>query len=172
MTARCACSYRVTGDPEVGNCGERKLVHAKGDAKMFYQALAAPALIGMEATGNSQSFVDIWHATPPVLLVLSFPRYQFATPVDGAIAQALRLEGATFSENVRGQRRSRGFYLPIFQGSLSSNHAAFTAGPAKSQMSTVRSSSCVEDHSFGEVVGIKCQRRRARITRETRRRSP
>jgi hypothetical protein len=40
-------------DRETGDCGERKLVHATGDAKMFYQALAAPVLIGMEATGNS-----------------------------------------------------------------------------------------------------------------------
>ena len=30
-----------------------------GDAKMFYQQLAAPVLIGMEATGNSQWFVEL-----------------------------------------------------------------------------------------------------------------
>ena len=46
-------------DTETGDCGERKLVHADGDAKMFYQQLAAPALIGMEATGNSQWFVEL-----------------------------------------------------------------------------------------------------------------
>ncbi|MFZ0292729.1 MAG: IS110 family transposase [Candidatus Sulfotelmatobacter sp.] len=45
-------------DTETWDCGERKLVHADGDAKMFYQQLAAPALIGMEATGNSQWFVE------------------------------------------------------------------------------------------------------------------
>ena len=44
---------------ETGDCGERKLVHASGDAKMFYQQLALPALIGMEATGNSQWFVEL-----------------------------------------------------------------------------------------------------------------
>jgi transposase len=34
-------------------------VHASGDAKVFYQQLAAPALIGMEATGNSQWFLEL-----------------------------------------------------------------------------------------------------------------
>jgi transposase len=37
----------------------RKLVHASGDAKLFYQRLSAPVLIGMEATGNSQWFVEL-----------------------------------------------------------------------------------------------------------------
>src|SRR3984957_5716864 len=46
-------------DTETGDCGERKLVHASGDAKQFYQQLAAPGLIGMEATGNSQWFVEL-----------------------------------------------------------------------------------------------------------------
>ena len=46
-------------DTETGECGERKLVHASGDAKLFYQQLAAPVLIGMEATGNSQWFIEL-----------------------------------------------------------------------------------------------------------------
>src|SRR5271167_167652 len=46
-------------DTESGDCGERKLVHASGDAKMFYQQLALPVLIGMEATGNSQWFIEL-----------------------------------------------------------------------------------------------------------------
>jgi len=46
-------------DNESGECGERKLVHAAGEAKMFYQQLGAPALIGMEATGNSQWFLEL-----------------------------------------------------------------------------------------------------------------
>jgi hypothetical protein len=41
-------------ETETGECGERKLVHATGEAKVFYQQLGSPALIGMEATGNSQ----------------------------------------------------------------------------------------------------------------------
>ena len=46
-------------DTETGECGERKLAHASGDAKLFYQQLAAPVLIGMEATGNSQWFIEL-----------------------------------------------------------------------------------------------------------------
>ena len=46
-------------DTETGECGERKLVHATGDARLFYQQLPAPVLIGMEATGNSQWFVEL-----------------------------------------------------------------------------------------------------------------
>jgi transposase len=46
-------------DTETGDCGERKLVHASGDAQAFYQQRAAPVLIGMEATGNSQWFVEL-----------------------------------------------------------------------------------------------------------------
>jgi transposase len=46
-------------DSETGETGERKLVHACGDAKQFYEQLAAPVLIGMESTGNSQWFMEL-----------------------------------------------------------------------------------------------------------------
>jgi hypothetical protein len=46
-------------DSETGETGEQKLAHASGDAKSFYQPLAAPALVGMEATGNSQWFIEL-----------------------------------------------------------------------------------------------------------------
>lgn len=46
-------------DSETGETGEQKLMHAGGDAKVFYQQLVAPVLIGMEATGNSQWFVEL-----------------------------------------------------------------------------------------------------------------
>jgi transposase len=46
-------------DTETGETGEQKLVHAEGQAKAFYQQLVAPVLIGMEATGNSQWFVEL-----------------------------------------------------------------------------------------------------------------
>jgi transposase len=46
-------------DTETGETGEQKLVHASGDAKVFYRQLAAPALIGMEATGNCHWLVDL-----------------------------------------------------------------------------------------------------------------
>jgi transposase len=46
-------------DTETGETGERKLVHAEGDAERFYRQVPAPALVGMEATGNSHWFVDL-----------------------------------------------------------------------------------------------------------------
>jgi transposase len=46
-------------DTETGETGEQKLVHAAGEAKTFCEQLAVPALIGMEATGNSQWFIEL-----------------------------------------------------------------------------------------------------------------
>jgi transposase len=46
-------------DSEGGDTGERKLVHGTGEAQQFYRQLAAPVLIGMEATGNSQWFIEL-----------------------------------------------------------------------------------------------------------------
>src|SRR5271154_1406301 len=46
-------------DTATGETGERKLVQASGDAERFYQQLAAPALIGMEATGNCHWLGDL-----------------------------------------------------------------------------------------------------------------
>ena len=45
-------------DMATGETGEQKLVHALGEAEKFYRQLPAPALIGMEATGNCQWFVE------------------------------------------------------------------------------------------------------------------
>ena len=44
-------------DTETGETGERKLVHAEGDAERFCRQV--PALIGMEATGNCHWLVDL-----------------------------------------------------------------------------------------------------------------
>ena len=46
-------------DTETGESGERKLVHAAGEAQQFYRELAAPALIGLEATGNCHWLQDL-----------------------------------------------------------------------------------------------------------------
>ena len=46
-------------DSETGEVGQRKLVHADGEARVFYEQLVGPALIGIEATGNSQWFVEM-----------------------------------------------------------------------------------------------------------------
>lgn len=49
-------------DTETGEVRERKLTNGDGEAERFYRALPVPALIGMEATGNSQWFVEILEA--------------------------------------------------------------------------------------------------------------
>ena len=46
-------------DSESGETGETRVLHAGAEAREFYQRLAPPALIGMEATGNSQWFVEL-----------------------------------------------------------------------------------------------------------------
>ena len=46
-------------DTETGETGERRLEHALGEAERFYRGMAAPALIGMESTGNCQWFVEM-----------------------------------------------------------------------------------------------------------------
>jgi len=46
-------------DTATGETEEKKLEHASGEAERFYRQLAAPALIGMESTGNCQWFVEM-----------------------------------------------------------------------------------------------------------------
>ena len=46
-------------DTETGETTERKLEHSSGEAREFYSSIAAPALIGVEATGNCQWFLDL-----------------------------------------------------------------------------------------------------------------
>ena len=41
-------------DTESGEVEERSLTHASREAEQFYGQLARPALVGMEAVGNSQ----------------------------------------------------------------------------------------------------------------------
>ncbi len=44
---------------ETGEMTERKLMHGDGEAERFYRQLPAASLIGIEACGNSQWFVDL-----------------------------------------------------------------------------------------------------------------
>ena len=46
-------------DTETGETGEQKLVHAAGEAQQFYRQLPAPALVGLEATGNCHWLQDL-----------------------------------------------------------------------------------------------------------------
>jgi len=46
-------------DTETGETAEQKLVHSAGEAQGFYSSLPAPALIGLEATGNCHWLLDL-----------------------------------------------------------------------------------------------------------------
>jgi transposase len=46
-------------DPETGEIAELKLLNGDGEAERFYGELEAPALIGIEACGNSQWFIEL-----------------------------------------------------------------------------------------------------------------
>jgi transposase len=46
-------------DTETGESGEQKLVNGDGEAERWYRQLPPPSLIGLEATGNSQWFIDL-----------------------------------------------------------------------------------------------------------------
>jgi len=46
-------------DTSTGEIEQRKLVHGHGEAEQFYRQLEAPALIGMEAVGNSLWFEQL-----------------------------------------------------------------------------------------------------------------
>jgi transposase len=46
-------------DMETGETGEQKLVNGDGEAERWYGQLPVPSLIGLEATGNSQWFIDL-----------------------------------------------------------------------------------------------------------------
>ena len=46
-------------DTETGEMYEQKLVNGDGEAERFYRSLPAPALVGVEACGNSQWFLEL-----------------------------------------------------------------------------------------------------------------
>ncbi len=46
-------------DRETGETGEQKLVNGNGEAEGFYCSLPEPALVGAEACGNSQWFIEL-----------------------------------------------------------------------------------------------------------------
>lgn len=46
-------------DSATGEISERKLVNGDGEAERFYRCLPVPSLIGVEACGNSQWFIDL-----------------------------------------------------------------------------------------------------------------
>jgi transposase len=46
-------------DSETGELTERKLINGDGEAERFYRELESPALVGIEACGNSQWFIEL-----------------------------------------------------------------------------------------------------------------
>jgi transposase len=46
-------------NPETGEVQERRLVNGDGEAERFYRQLSGPALVGMEASGNTQWFEEM-----------------------------------------------------------------------------------------------------------------
>lgn len=46
-------------DTETGETGERKLMHAVGEAEQFYGRLGGAVRVGLESTGNCHWFVDL-----------------------------------------------------------------------------------------------------------------
>ena len=46
-------------DSETGEIRELKLENGNGEAERFYRSLASPALVGIEACGNTQWFEDL-----------------------------------------------------------------------------------------------------------------
>jgi len=46
-------------DTETGEYSERRLSNGNGEAEQFYRSLSEPALIGIEACGNSHWFIDL-----------------------------------------------------------------------------------------------------------------
>jgi len=87
-------------DTETGETGEQRLEHASGEAERFYRQLPAPALIGMESTGNCQWFLematrlghDVWIGDAAKIRA-SDSRQQKHDRRDAALILKLLLEG-------------------------------------------------------------------------------
>jgi transposase len=48
-------------DTATGEAGERKLMHATGEAQRFYEDLKGPVRVGLESIGNCHWFLDMLH---------------------------------------------------------------------------------------------------------------
>jgi transposase len=87
-------------DSDTGEVWERKLTHGDGGAEHFYRQLPSPALLGMEATGNSQWFVrlleqlghEVWIGDAAQIRA-SYVRKQKTDKRDAAHLLRLLLEG-------------------------------------------------------------------------------
>jgi len=100
------CDFHPSGqqvaifDATSGEICERKLMHHEGEAEQFYRQLPVPSLIGMEATGNSQWFVQLLEALGHEVWIgdaaeirASYVRKQKTDKRDAAHLLKLLLEG-------------------------------------------------------------------------------
>jgi len=84
-------------DTETGETTKHRLEHGSGEARAFYAALSAPALIGVEATGNCQWFLDLMMELRPKGDGLRacrrerFPNQESITCREGAVCKLLIL---------------------------------------------------------------------------------
>ena len=126
-------------DTETGETGEQKLVQASGDAERFYRQVAAPALIGMEATGNCHWLVDLLAELGHELWVgdaaqirASYVRQQKTDKRDAAHILKLLVEGRfpriwMPSSEVRDLRQLllHRYKLVIMRARVKNEHTAF-----------------------------------------------
>ena len=100
-------------DTETGETGEQKLVNGDGEAERFYRSLAAPALIGMEAT-RQQPVVpgaaaglghEVWIGDAAQIRA-SYVRKQKTDKRDAAHILKLLVEGAVSAVVGADQRNS------------------------------------------------------------------
>jgi len=74
-------------DADTGEVRECKLINGNGEAERFYRQSSSPALVGVEACGNSQWFVDllqrlgheVWVGDEPATCASRRPRPTGAT---------------------------------------------------------------------------------------------
>ncbi|MGO8719561.1 MAG: hypothetical protein ACLQMO_10120 [Acidobacteriaceae bacterium] len=74
-------------------CGERRVERAEAverdrETERFYRALEAPALVGVEACGNSQRFMNLLERLGPQVWVGDAAQIR-ATPLDAAQQHAI-----------------------------------------------------------------------------------
>lgn len=87
-------------DTETGEINEHRLMNGDGEAERFYRKLEAPALVGIEACGNSQWFIDLLERLGHEVWVgdaakirASDPRRQKTDKRDAALILQLLIEG-------------------------------------------------------------------------------
>src|SRR2546427_751735 len=74
-------------DMETGETGEQKLVHAGGEAKQFYEQLAAPAVV--HDPGLRKQYRHRCHQNPKAVAKVAVPQISRTTVLDAAHERVL-----------------------------------------------------------------------------------